>query len=125
MLIFILYTLIFWFAGNCILRIFHFAIQPEQALDMIFGWQRMLNNLYESNNKALNLLGKALGDCQMCMSFWFMILWYWAYFFTIRSLGLWPFDGILTNIIWYIAFHSIGTVAGLFILGIKLKKKRK
>src|ERR1700761_4547425 len=115
MLIFLLYTIMFWFAGNCLLKIFHFAIQPGQILDKAFHWQNMLNDMYGSKKSWKHNLGKALGDCEMCMSFWGMFLWYWCYFIFLHTLGAWYLGNIeniglniLCNIIWYILFQSIG-----------------
>lgn len=128
LLTFLLYTAIFMVAGLCILSTFY-AMQAEGgALDVVFGWQKMLNRLY-NGNKAQQLLGKALGDCQQCTSFWFMFLWFFAYWGFCRLVlgwyitdvaGWWLWKGII-GFIWYSVFHSIGAVSGLFSL---LKRKR-
>lgn len=130
MLTFLLYTLIMWLAGNCILYLFMQMIQPEGALDVVFGWQKMLAKLYESPSKGKQLLGKALGDCQMCTAFWFMPVWfclYWLlsrlvihYFITdeVQAIG-WK---VVVFFVWYMVFHAVGAMSGLLAL-IKFKRK--
>lgn len=121
-----------YMAGNAILKIFFIAIQEGQILDMAFGWQRILKDLYASDKKWKNLLGKAMGDCQLCVSAWFMNVWTIAYYFfskmvfhyyptyEVKSIGA----KIFVFVIWTLAFHSIGIVMGLSSL-IKLKLKNK
>lgn len=111
-----------WFAGVCILKVFMQMIAPDGALDVVFGYQKLLGKLY-SGNKFEQLLGKAIGDCQMCTAFWFMPVWYAAYAFVSNTvLDYWISSNILVNIIWYFVFHSIGAVIGAFILSIKRQK---
>jgi hypothetical protein len=133
---FILYTICFWFAGACVLKYFFFMIQPEGALDLVFGWQNMLKKLY-NGNKASQLLGKALGDCQMCTSFWFMPAWYGCYYLfchwvlhhwvtdTIDTAGWYWTKVSLVNVIWYYVFHSIGAFTGLVTITKILTGKKK
>lgn len=133
MLTFLIYTATFWFAGSCLTKLFYFAIQPGQILDKAFGWQSKLNALYTSKKAWQNNLGKALGDCQMCTSFWFMFLWYWCYFLFMHVFGLWKLGSIknsnlmvLCNIVWYMLFQSIGALTSLFaIVKIKLTNKNR
>lgn len=120
MMTFLLYTIIMWIAGNCILRLFYAMIQKEQLLDQVFNWQIMLEKLYASEKRWKNNLGKALGDCQMCVSFWFMPLWYIAYLAMGVAFDIWMITG-WWNILWYVVFHSIGAISGLTML---LKRKR-
>lgn len=128
---FLLLTMIFWFAGMCILDLFFKMIQPDGLLDVTFGWQKMLEHLY-SASKPLQLLGKALGDCRMCTAFWFMPIWFTLYVLSTSMLLHWWISDmvhaivlkIMLNIIWYIVFHSIGAVVGrisLFTYKIKTK----
>jgi hypothetical protein len=121
MLTFLLYTLVFWLAGACIVKIWHFAIQPTQALDLLFHWQNMLAKMYSSKYKTIQLFGKALGDCEMCMSFWFNIIWYAVYVAFLWHI--WPWHTVWMNIIWFVVYHSIGTIIGLFTI-IKLFGKK-
>ncbi len=132
MLIFLLWTIIFWMAGNCVLKIFYVAIQEGQMLDMLFGWQKMLANLYGSNKQWKNLMGKALGDCEMCTAFWFMPGWY-ALYWLMSRLVLHQFitdrvdsvvAKVVVGIVWYLVFHSIGAVQGLVVI-FKAKSKFK
>jgi hypothetical protein len=132
MLIFLLWTIIFWMAGNCVLKIFYIAIQEGQMLDLLFGWQKMLANLYGSKQQWKNLLGKALGDCEMCTAFWFMPAWY-ALYWLMSKIVLHQFitdrvehllSKVLVGVVWYLVFHSIGAICGLLSLT-KLKDKFK
>lgn len=122
MLIFFLYTVFYLIGLSCGIKIFHLSIQPEQALDMIFGWQKMLNYLYESQSKLKNLLGKALGDCEKCMSFWASVIATIIYRFTIPN---WEIKGALANMAWLIVFHSICTILSLFIITQLFSKRIK
>ena len=118
---FFLFTIIMWFAGNCILKLYHTAIQKGQILDQIFNWQNMLADLYASEKTWKNNLGKALGDCPTCFAFWFMPIWYVVYILLGKKLEIWLINGIGWNILWYIVFHSIGAVVGLSFLLTKKK----
>ncbi len=114
------------------LKIFYVAIQEGQMLDLLFGWQKMLAKLYGSNKPWKNLLGKALGDCEMCTAFWFMPAWYALYWVMSRwVLHQFITDKvehnlakILVGIVWYFVFHSIGAVYGLVTV-IKTKNNLK
>lgn len=105
-------------------------IQPGGALDIVFGWQRMLEDLYGSDKRWKNLLGKALGDCQQCTSFWFMPLWYLCYYaFCKIVVNVWVTDGIdawwkiaFVNWLWMTVFWSIGAVFGLMVVLFKKAK---
>lgn len=118
LLTFLIYTLLFWFAGACMLKLFTFAIQPGQILDKIFNWQAMLKKMYESKYARMQLLGKVMGDCDICVTYWFMFFWFWCYFMFLHLLNFWfitkyidnIFASIIVNIIWYFLFQSIGTI---------------
>lgn len=122
MLIFILITLLFLSAGACVLRLFFAMIQDGGALDVLFGWQKMLSRLYGSQSKFKNLLGKALGDCRQCTAFWFMPFWFLCYYaFCKLVLGYWVTDSLekwyaigIVNYIWLAVFWSIGGVSGFY-----------
>lgn len=120
-MLFLIYTLIMWFAGNCILKIFQQMTADGGALDVVFGWQKMLAKLY-SGGKWAQLLGKALGDCPVCTAFWFMPFWFVVYYFMAPIFVEWPITGGW-NIVWYFVFHSIGAVVGGIVLLVKLRKK--
>lgn len=130
-LVFLLYTIVFWASGSAIIKLFFKAIQRGQLLDQLFGWADMLERLYASDRRWKNNLGKALGDCQMCTSFWFTFLWFWVYYFFSRNvLHYFITDEvnsfilkIAVFIVWIIAFNSLSTTIGLFILQLKTKKK--
>lgn len=134
MMSFLIVTVLFWLAGSCILKLFFFMIQQGGALDVVFGWQRMLNRLFNGNRRQ-QLLGKALGDCQMCTSFWFMPFWFICYYFfckvvmhhwvtdSVSGSFYWP-KVIGINILWYWLFHAIGAMVGLVGLTKVLIKKK-
>lgn len=71
--------ILFFIAGPCALKWFEFLIQPRGAFDILFGYQLMLGKLY-NGSQAQQLLGKALGDCQRCMSFWFGGIWFFVFY---------------------------------------------
>lgn len=71
------------------LRLFFIMIAEGGALDVVFGWQDMLGRLY-GGNKFQKLLGKALGDCKQCTSFWMAVPWfftYWSFSYYIFDIG--------------------------------------
>jgi hypothetical protein len=130
---FLILTVIFWYAGNCILRLFFAMIQPDAMLDRVFGYRKLLDRLYGAENKYLRSLGDALGNCQLCISFWFMPLWFICYWiFTRISLDWFITDKaesiagkIFIGLIWYMAFHAIGAITGLAgLLRMKLMKDK-
>ena len=129
MILFIIISVIFCLAATCMLKWFFTMIQPEGALDIAFGWQKMLQRLY-NGSKWQQLRGKALGDCQMCTCFWFMPLWFaFYYIFSKLIVHYWITDALhvpnifiywlgvcLVNLSWYACFHSIGAMVGLVTL---------
>lgn len=134
MLTFILVTIIFWFAGNSILKILFQMIQPDGALDVMFNWQRKLDDWYgkaSEGSKKHRWLHDALGGCQVCTSFWFMPVWFTIYFLFcelvlhwfitdyVNSLGAKVFVGY----VWFAVFWSIGAVLGLNVLRFLKRKK--
>lgn len=122
MLNLLIFTIIMWCAGNAILKLFHIMIQPGQILDMLLGWQKMLKRLYAGSTRQ-QLLEKMLGGCEHCTAFWFMPMWYIVYWLMSKNvLHYWISDNILVNIVWYVVFHSIGAVTGVFVLAFKKKK---
>lgn len=123
-LTFLLITVAFVAGGLCWLRLFAIMISRGQILDMLFGWQNMLERLYGSDKKWKNLLGKALGDCEVCTAYWFQPVWfaaYWLfcrhalhYFITDESASL--FGKIVIGVLWYVVFHGIGAIGGMLTL---------
>lgn len=124
-----LYFLLFVAASNFALRIIYEMIQHDGAIDVIFGWQKILAKLYRGN-KAQQLLGKALGDCERCMSFWFMPIWFFAfYLFAKYVMGVWFTDHLTSTVaIWgvnwlmFAAFQSVSATTGFILLLFKHKK---
>jgi len=129
MLIYLILTLLFLIGGACMLWWFFAMIQRGGALDIVFGWQDMLERLY-NGTKAQQLLGNALGDCKKCTSFWFMPVWFCCYYLICKFVfhgwitDLIVIDNIcaysavvcIVNIVWYAIFHSIGGMIGLLYL---------
>lgn len=137
MLTFIVYTVFFLVAGNCLFSIFMRMIQPGGALDEVFGWQSMLARFYRSDKKAVRLLEKALGGCKECAAFWFMPGWFVLYYLFCRHvLHFFPTDvvhpvwaKVLIFIAWNSAFWGIGAAGGLTLVTLlgsfKMKKRAK
>lgn len=137
MLTFLLYTLLFSMAGMCWVRVMTILIQPMQLLDMIFGWQKMLNRLANSPVKRNQGLAKILGDCEVCWSHFLTFIWFFVYTFImnvvihhwitdfITAHGiLWWILALITDFIWYIVFCSMGTIFSLWAL-VKFKIKQR
>jgi len=88
-----------------------------------------LAKLYRGT-KGQQLLGKALGDCERCMSFWFMPMWFiFYYLFCEHVMGIWITDRVDTTVaafflnwLWFAVFQSIGATTGFFVLMLKNKK---
>lgn len=82
-------AILFWLSGAALLKWFHFMILPNGAIDVVFGYQKFLNKLYNGSTYQ-QLIGKALGDCEMCMSFWFSFIWFFVFYgFCKILLGTW------------------------------------
>lgn len=144
LLIFILITILFLLAENALLRIFYAMIQEDGPIDVLWkfltgkSYQDMLKDLYGSQKKWKNNLGKALGDCEMCVAYWFVPMWFFCYYLICRLVvHYWITDAItienkvgywvavvFVNIIWYAAVHGIGALAGWISL-MKYKSKLK
>lgn len=124
LLTYTLVTIGFVAAGLCWLRLFAIMIAPGQVFDMLFNWQDMLTRLYQSPKKWKNLLGKALGDCEVCTAYWFQPIWFAAYYvfcrlalhyFITDEVGGWA-GKIAVGLLWYLVFHGIGAVGGMLTL---------
>lgn len=120
MLEFLIITILFIAAGIGALSIFYAMIQEGGALDLVFGWQKMLDRLYRSEKKSARLLENALGGCQRCTAFWFMPVWYLCYALVSKcAFHVWITSRvhnwalvIIINVIWYALYHIIGAMAG-------------
>lgn len=116
MLVFAIVTILFWLFGVAFSRFMLKAIGAEQFIDVLFGWQKMLDRMYGSNNKYVRLFEKFLGGCDMCFMH-HMTIWVFAMYavFCHLVLDLWVSDfvnsfaaKIAVNIIWYLVFVVIG-----------------
>lgn len=95
MLIFISIGIIFILAQGGFMFFFFRMISHGGMLDVIFGWQKMLDKLYGSK---LYLLGKALGNCELCTCFWWALPSFFMFrWFTINS-GYYPNIGLACSI---------------------------
>lgn len=111
----LLYSLLFLAANVAMGRFALLAVAPENMLDILFGWQSMLNKMWESKNKIVKLLEKMLGGCNMCLLHMVSIVSYIMYYIASTKIGhVWVTDyvtgsiwKVVINIIWYIVFVSI------------------
>lgn len=116
---FIALTIMFLLAGN-----FAIGILFKMAHE-IPAWTNLLNRLYASPKENMNLLGKALGDCEQCMAHWFCPLWFVAYWYCTKyGFGVWPIHGVLVNFIWFSCFWSLSSKLNHLAL-IKIFNKKK
>lgn len=112
MLIFLLYTSLFWFAGASFAWLFWASTRPEQVLDVIFKWQNMLAYLFGKGGYP-RLLAKGIGDCELCTANAMGIVWFFAYrVFMVGSVDLWiPSSSagmaIAVNIVWFLFYTSV------------------
>lgn len=121
MMEFLLYTVFSLLATACLAKILYFSIQPGQWLDSLLGWQNKLRKWDLSGNQFAAKIG---GYCEMCFCHAISFLSFWVYCLFMREgLGMWPtfhIDSIIlsviVNVVWYIAYVSIGTNAGLYFL---------
>lgn len=114
MLIFITFTIICWYANVGMGKFMLIAIRDQQLLDKIFGWQKMLANLY-GGGTFKQLLGKFLGDCNTC--FLHLVSWinFLLYFVLIYfGLNKWvipvdvsSFKCWVISFIWAVIYVSI------------------
>lgn len=135
---FLILTIIFFFAENCMTKLFLEMIKKDAPIDIFWkfltkrSYQDMLADLFATNIPWKMNLGKAIGDCPMCTTFWIQLIWFPIYaLFTYSVLHFWissPIHNIfliiIINIIWYCVFHSIGAIIGRIQL-ISLKQKYK
>lgn len=128
MLNFFLYTILFLVAGACASRYFYLSAQPEQVVDVVFGWQNMLQNLHDKG-KYWGLLAKGLGDCEMCYCSLTAVGWFTLYaLFMNVAINTWIptnsiFSAIALNIIWYFVYASLQFNANLLFVTGKLFNK--
>lgn len=137
MLAFILLTILSIIAGNAMLKVFFEMTKSGGGLDVMFGWQKMLERLYSKGSmqnkpaKFYMWAENALGGCERCTSFWFMPLWFACYYIVSKYVfHVWITDDlhnwaliIFVNWFWYSMFHSVGALSGYMALTKLLKKK--
>jgi hypothetical protein len=133
MLIFLLYTILFFCGTAALVKVLHQSIQEGEWLDTLFGWQRMLSRLFQSPKRWKRDLAKPLGDCAFCFSHAVTFICFWFYVLfahTVLHFWIsWPvhylFAKVIINIGWYVLYGSIGTVLGTEVLmGFKKLKKQ-
>lgn len=96
-LIFILFTIVIMFANVGLNKFVWMLIQPEQLLGK---WQNVLDKLYASESPSIQLLGKLLGNCEMCFYHLWAIIGFVLYNIVARNLGAYLITG-WANIAWY------------------------
>lgn len=89
----LLYTVMFVLAQGTFMFFFLKMIENGGALDVIFRWQKMLDYMYGHKYKAIDLLGKALGICDMCCCFWLSGLSFFVYRWLAVSLDIYTING--------------------------------
>jgi hypothetical protein len=127
----LLYTILVIPAYGMALKIFFAMIAEGGALDVVFGWRKMLDNLY-GGGKVKRLIGKALGDCQQCTSFWMAVPWFFLYVkFSYLLFDYYPtqnfgwFWTITLHVFWFVVMQAILATIGFAILMLKLKRDKK
>lgn len=112
MIYFLIFTLLFWAAHCAFLFFFFIMIQAGQALDILFNYQNLLRRFYASDKTWKNLLGKAIGDCELCTTFWTSPLMFLLYYLFVNSLGYWIVEGVTANLIWFFVYWVLsGSIA--------------
>lgn len=131
---FIIISLLFVAAGNIALKTLYKMIQPDGALDVMFGWQNKLDKWYgksQAGSKFHRWLHDAMGGCAMCTSFWFMPIWIIFYIGFCKIVLGWFITDYAQSLIgkcfvaftWLMILQFIGSSTGLLLL--MFKKKRK
>ena len=123
MIYFIIYTIIFILAHCAALYFFLIMIQEGQALDILLGWQKMLDKLYGSDKKWKYLLYKVLGGCTICTSFWSAPLVYIGYFTVTNNVGYWAVYGFTPNLVWLWVFWVTSACAAFTFVSNRLKEE--
>lgn len=116
MIYFLIFTLLFWAAHSAGLFYFINMIQEGGALDTLLNYQNLLRRLYASPKLWKNYLGKVLGDCHLCTSFWSGLIMYVACRVTISGMGYWVINGFWANLIWgWMFWVTSGAISYLFL----------
>lgn len=115
-LTFIIITILYLFLGAAFAKVLHFSTQPDQWLDDLVGWQKMIEKFGAKGGYINKILFKALGGCEFCFAHAITFFLFWLYVFLCRfGFNVWPvFEGVaiqwVFNISWYVLFVSTGTV---------------
>lgn len=113
---FLAVTLFFLLANAAFAKIVFFSIQPDQWMDDLFGWQKMLSSLGDRPGAGNKFLYKALGGCSMCLSHLISLFCFFIYVLVVGvSLGQWFHCGnialqCLADFVWYVVYVSMATV---------------
>lgn len=107
MLIFFFVTMLFIFGQGGFMFFFFKMTAVNGMLDILFKWQTMLDKLYGSKYIAFQLLGKALGNCDLCSCFWWSLPSFFMLKYISCALDVWPFSGIISTIIWLWVFWTL------------------
>lgn len=92
----LIYTIVFILAHGGMMYFFFRMIEPGGALDIIFSWQKLLDYTYGHKYRIVELIGKILGNCEMCTCFWLSFFSFFVYRWLALYLNLYTIDG------WYV-----------------------
>lgn len=115
MITFLIFTLAFVLANAAFATLIWVSIQPEQWIDRLFGWQKMLNKIGMKPGFGNEFLYKALGGCEFCFCHFITVICFVFYCLFMSNVIGW-FDvkstwvQIVLNIVWYLLYNSMGTI---------------
>ncbi len=121
MLMFILYTILALVANASLVKILHISIQPGQWIDILFGYQKRLQQWDLKGNILLSKIG---GNCEVCFSHILTFIGYWLYMLFMNTIAdIWITDTVdnwfwvvFGNVLWYLLYVSIGSMLSLYFI---------
>lgn len=121
MLMFLLYTILALVANASLVKILHISIQPGQWIDMLFGYQKRLQQWDLNGNILLSKIG---GNCEVCFSHILTFIGYWLYMLFMNTVAdVWITDTVdnwfwvvFGNVLWYLLYVSIGSMLSLYFI---------
>lgn len=121
-LTFIVITLFCLLCTGCVAKVLYISIQPDQWIDTLFKWQKLISYFGDRPGPLNTLLYKTLGGCSFCFSHAITFICFWGYVLVMISGHLWPiFDTVLGqwafNVCWYMGFISFGTTLSNILIG--------
>ena len=121
MLMFLLYTILALVANASLVKILHISIQPGQWIDMLFGYQKRLQQWDLNGNILLSKIG---GNCEVCFSHILTFIGYWLYMLFMNIVAdIWITDAVdnwfwvvFGNVLWYLLYVSVGSMLSLYFI---------